>query len=206
MNSDDRKNIQRIIELGATAVGTGLVHGSGGNISVRAHDGESFWITGSGTWFDRLTVEDFGRVALIGDVLAGAKPSSEWKMHQHIYQARPDVNAVVHLHPQHSVLLDGLGHQIRFFTLDDALYVKSVGTVPYHPNGATQLAVEVAQQMDDHNCVVMRNHGCACAGEDLEMAFRRAVLLEQAATNTYRALLLGDQHSAFPDGVELTHA
>ena len=48
--------------------------------------------------------------------------------------ARPDVNAVVHLHPQHAVLVDALGH------LDPAVqpsttrsYVRSVGTVPLLP-------------------------------------------------------------------------
>ena len=40
-------------------------------------------------------------------------------------------------------------------------------------------------------------------GETIEMAYRRALNLEDAAQNTYRCLQLGDRETAFPGGVEL---
>ena len=50
-------------------------------------------------------------VGLDGGVRGGhPRPSSEVPLHLATYRVRPDVNAVVHLHPQTSVLLDALGH------------------------------------------------------------------------------------------------
>src|SRR3954470_22472003 len=141
-------------------------------------------------------------MTLDGAVVSGAaRPSSEWKLHQRTYRVRPDVGAVVHLHPQHAVLVDALGHRIRLLTLDHAVYVRSVGTVPYFPNGSDELADAAADQAREHDCIVLSHHGCSALGGDVGAAFRRALNLEEAATATYRCLLLGDTTTAFPAGV-----
>lgn len=202
----ERALVRRLIRLGSSAVSTGLVHGSGGNLSARMPGSDHYQITRSGTWLDSLDEDSFVRLPIGGEIPANARPSSEWKLHDRIYTARPDVNAVVHLHPQYSVLLQALGFDVRFFTLDDALYVKSIGVVPYHPNGSDELADESASAMAEHNCIILANHGCCCVGADVDMAHRRASLMEQAAMNTFNALLLGDRTTAFPEGVELIHA
>ena len=122
--------VEQLIEVGRLAVARGLVLASGGNLSARLPGEDEFVVTGAGTWLDRLTHDDFGVLSLEGEVIGGAVPSTEWKLHQRTYRARPDVNAVVHLHPQHAVLVDALGHPIRLLSLDHAVYVRSIGTVP----------------------------------------------------------------------------
>ena len=194
--------IGQLVEVGRSAVERGLVLASGGNLSARLPGEAEFVVTGAGTWLDRLTPGDFSALTFDGDVVGGAeRPSTEWKLHQRTYRARPDVNAVVHLHPQHAVLVDALGHPIRLITLDHAFYVRSVGTVPYFPNGSDELADAAAEQAREHNCIVLSHHGCSALGEDVGMAYRRALNLEEAAIATYRALLLGDTTTAFPAGV-----
>jgi L-fuculose-phosphate aldolase len=190
---------RQLSEVGRLAVERGFVLASGGNLSARLPGSDEFVVTGAGTWLDRLTDDDFSVVSLAGDVVGGAeKPSSEWKLHQRTYQVRPDVNAVIHLHPQHAVLLDALGHRIRLISLDHAYYVRSVGTVPYAPNGSDELADLTAEQARVHPCVVQSHHGCSAHAEDIGMAFRRIMNLEEAATATYRALALGDTAATFP--------
>jgi L-fuculose-phosphate aldolase len=194
--------IGQLVEVGRSAVERGLVLASGGNLSARLPGEAEFVVTGAGTWLDRLTPGDFSVLTLDGDVVGGAeRPSTEWKLHQRTYRARPDVNAVVHLHPQHAVLVDALGHPIRLITLDHAFYVRSVGTVPYFPNGSDELADAAVEQSRNHDCIVLSHHGCSALGEDVGMAYRRALNLEEAAIATYRALLLGDTTTAFPTGV-----
>jgi len=191
--------VGQLVEVGRLAVERGLVLASGGNLSARLPGETEFVVTAAGTWLDRLTPADFSVVTLDGEVTAGAeRPSSEWKLHQRTYRARPDVNAVVHLHPQHAVLVDALGHRIRLITLDHAWYVRSVGTVPYSPNGSDELADGAADQAQQHDCIVLSHHGCSALGPDLGMAFRRAANLEEAATATYRMLACGDLTTAFP--------
>jgi L-fuculose-phosphate aldolase len=196
--------VEQLIEVGRLAVARGFVLASGGNLSARLPGEHEFVVTGAGTWLDRLTPADFSVLTLDGDVVGGAEwPSTEWKLHQRTYRARPDVNAVVHLHPQHAVLVAALGHPIRLLTLDHAVYVRSIGSVPYFPNGSDELADGAAEQARAHDCIVLAHHGCSALGEDVGMAFRRAMNLEEAAVATYRCLLLGDTTTAFPAGVPL---
>ncbi|WP_431877627.1 class II aldolase/adducin family protein [Amycolatopsis sacchari] len=191
--------IAKLAEVGRRAVELGLVVASGGNLSARLPGAREFVVTAAGTWLDRLRPEDFVRMTLDGETVAGAAwPSSEWKLHQRTYRVREDVNAIVHVHPQHAVLVDALGHPIRLFTLDHATYVRSVGRVPFHPNGSDDLADAAARQARTHNCVLLAHHGCSALGADVDMAFRRALNLEEAAVATYRALTLGDTTTAFP--------
>lgn len=191
--------IGQLIDVGRMAVERGLVLASGGNLSARLPGAQEFVVTGKGTWLDRLGPGDFTTMNLDGDVLGGnPAPSSEWKLHQRSYRVRADANAIVHIHPQHAVLVDALGHPIRLFTLDHAVYVRSVGRTDYYPNGSDELADTAAAEAERHNCVIMGHHGCSALGEDVGMAFRRAMNLEEAAVATYRALTLGDTTTAFP--------
>jgi L-fuculose-phosphate aldolase len=191
--------LESLAEVGRLAVGSGLALASGGNLSARRPGSSEFVVTGAGTWLDRLTPADFSVLTLEGEVVGGAeRPSSEWKLHQRTYQVRPDVNAVVHLHPQHAVLVDALGHPIRLITLDHAYYVRSVGTVPYFPNGSDELADSAAEQAREHDCIVLSHHGCSALGADVGMAYRRALNLEEAAVATYRCLAVGDTRTTFP--------
>ena len=193
--------VAELIDTGAKAVERGLALASGGNLSARIN-ADSFVVTGAGTCLDALSVDQFTVMSLAGEIISGhPRPSSEWKLHQRSYQKRPDIHAVVHVHPQHAVLLEALGHKVRLITLDHAYYVRSIGTTPYYPNGSDELADSAAEQALEHNCIIMGNHGCSALGEDISMAFRRALNLEEAATATYRALLLGDTTTQMP-----THA
>ncbi|MFK3677276.1 class II aldolase/adducin family protein [Microbacterium sp. NPDC090218] len=198
MNTRVESLVAELTAVGVDIVARGLALASGGNISARI-DEDTFVVTGSGTWLDRLTPEDFSVMSLSGEVISGSpSPSSEWKLHQRSYLTRTDVNAVVHVHPQHAVLLDALGHDVRLITLDHAYYVRSIGTTPYYPNGSDELADSAAEQAAHHDCIIMGHHGCSALGDSVSMAFRRALNLEEAASATYRALLLGDTETAFP--------
>jgi L-fuculose-phosphate aldolase len=44
---------------------------------------------------------------------------------------------------------------------------------------------------DGCNCVILGHHGCSVVAGDLDLALKRVLNLEEAATATYRALLLG---------------
>lgn len=184
--------------FGALAVAQGLVLASGGNLSARAPGGREFVVTGKGTFLDRLTADDFVRMTLDGEPLDGGVPSSEWKLHQRTYLMRRDVNAIVHLHPEHAVLLDALGKPIRLLTLDHVAYVGKVNRIPFYPNGSEQLADEAALAARDCDCVVLAHHGCSTMSASVADAFRKAVNLESAARATYRMLLLGDEATSFP--------
>ncbi|WP_341740797.1 class II aldolase/adducin family protein [Trueperella pyogenes] len=190
--------LAELIEVGVDIVAQGLAQASGGNLSLR--DGEQFYVTGKGTWLNKLTENDFALMDLDGNQLNGRKASSEWKLHRDIYLKRPDAQAVIHAHPQFSLLLTALGKKIRFITQDHAFYVGSYGQTKYYTNGSDELAETAAAELAHrrHNVVVLGNHGIAAVGESIEQAYRRVLNFEEAAKLTYHALLLGDEKTEFP--------
>ena len=187
--------------VGRKAVAAGLVIGSGGNLSARLPGGDVCVVTASGTWLDELGPDDFSVVGVAdGEVRGGhPRPTSELPLHLTTYRVRPDVNAVVHLHPQTSVLLAALGHEIRLLTIDHAYYVRAVRTTPFVQSGTQELAdVAAAAVADGCNCVVLGHHGCSALGDTVELAHKRAANLEEAARATLAMLQLGDTTTACP--------
>ena len=191
--------IAELIEVGADAVRRGLVIASGGNLSARAPGADRYVVTAAATRLDRLLPDDFSVMALEGSVVGGHPvPSSEWRLHERTYRRRADVNAIVHLHPQAAVVLDAMGHQVRLITLDHANYLRRVASVAYFPNGSDELADAAAEASGDCNVVILAHHGCSTLGDSVAIAYRRALLLEEAAVNTFRCLQLGDTTTTFP--------
>ena len=210
---------EAMARVGRRAVTGGLVVATGGNLSVRSTGADdeagSFVVTRRGAVLDALYPDDLTTMSLDGEVLHGPEPSSEWRLHHRTYLARPDVGAVVHLHPAHTVLLDAIGRPLRLLTLDHIAYVAVVARVPFLPNGSDELADAAAEALTvmldvpgggrrRSDCVVLAFHGCSAVGATLEEAFRVAVNLESAATATYRMLLLGDETTQFPPHLRAT--
>jgi L-fuculose-phosphate aldolase len=113
-------------------------------------------------------------------------------LHVQTYRARPDVTAIVHLHPQSVLLLDALGVDIRLATTDHLFYLRSIARTGFALPGSPELAHTAAQAAaDGTNCVLLAQHGCSVMGDSVELAHKRALYLEEAAQLTYRALALG---------------
>jgi L-fuculose-phosphate aldolase len=185
----DAELIDWLTRIGRTVVRAGLVVGSGGNLSARDPGSDTVRVTATGAWLDRLDA-----AALPHSAWSTAAPgvTSEFALHRAVYRTRPEINAVIHLHPQSTILLDSLGERIRLITTDHAYYVRRVAVTPFHPPGTEALADAVAEAIaDGTNCVILAHHGCAVLAESADLALRRALNLEEAARLTYQALLLG---------------
>ena len=193
--------VDSLISVGRKAVSGGLVIGSGGNLSARVPGADECVVTCSGSALDELDRQQFSVVGTAdGAVRSGHPvPSSEVALHLATYRVRPDVNAVVHLHPQTSVLLDALGHPIRLLTIDHAYYVREVRSTPFIQSGTPELAEAGAQAVADGcNCVVLGHHGCSVVADTVDLAWKRAQNLEEAARATLVMLQLGDTTTACP--------
>jgi ribulose-5-phosphate 4-epimerase/fuculose-1-phosphate aldolase len=190
----------QLAHVGYDVVQAGLVCGSGGNLSARIPDEDACWVSASGSWLDRLSRTTFAAVrisdgapAAVGAVPPpSVKPTSEIALHLALYRARPDVNAVIHLHPQTALLLDALGEHLRIVTTDHAFYLRRVSTVPFRMPGSTELAsLTAAMAADGTDCLVLSQHGSVVMADSVELAHKRARNLEEAASLTYRALAAG---------------
>ena len=204
----------QLAHVGYDVVQAGLVCGSGGNLSARIPDEDAVWVTAAGSWLDRLSRTSFAAVRIAdgspttitnpshrfaGPAHADGRfspppiqPTSEIALHLALYRARPDVNAIVHLHPQTALLLDALGEHIRIVTTDHAFYLRRVSTVPFRlPGSLEAAALTAAMAADGTDCLVLSHHGCVVLGDSVELAHKRARNLEEAAQLTYRAAAAG---------------
>src|SRR5574344_1850776 len=87
----------KILDYGKLIGEKKLSPGISGNLSVRLKD--KIIITTSGSAVERLTKKELVAIDFEGNSLEkGKKPSSEKLMHIQIYNKRPDINAIMHVH------------------------------------------------------------------------------------------------------------
>lgn len=179
-------------DLGKRFVDRGLVVGSGGNLSMLLPDKKSFLVTGTGTSLDRLDEDSFAVISLDGTYSSsGTQPSSEYRVHLAAYQTRGDVTICIHLHPQASVLLAALGIETKFVTVDHVYYLRKIVRIPWIRPGTQEIADAVAREIAGVNVLVLENHGCVVVAGNPELAFSRALNLEEASELTLRSRMVG---------------
>jgi 3-dehydro-4-phosphotetronate decarboxylase len=176
--------LAQLCAAGASFYQRGYAFGSTGNLSLR--DGERIWITPTGQSLQALAPEQLACIDLTAQIHNDNKPSKEFPFHLAIYQQRPEINAIVHLHSPKSVALSCLD------SLDDAqplpaltpyyfMRVAPLAVLPYFRPGSEKLAEAVKQAATQHNCMLLRNHGSICAGTTLSEAIDRTEELEATA-------------------------
>ena len=155
-----------------------------GNISARLSS-DLIMITPSGRDYDTMKVEDLVVVNMSGKYEGDTAPSSETGVHLAAYNARPDVNFVIHTHQPYASALSILGSDIRLGDRVSPSVKKLVGPgifcAEYGPNGSKKINKAVADCLREHgesNHVLMRNHGALCLGRDYQNAFDVAYTLE----------------------------
>jgi L-fuculose-phosphate aldolase len=167
---------------------------SGGNLSIREPNGD-VWITPARVDKGSLGRADIVLVRADGTVEGKHPPSSELPLHRAIYEARPDVQGIVHAHPV-ALVAFSLAHQVpntRLF--HQAWHVcGEPGFAPYALPGTAALGASVAGAFaKGHDCVILENHGVVTAGENLQQAFRRFETFEFTGKTIIKARLLGSE-------------
>ncbi len=174
----------QLIKLANRLVEKKLIIGTWGNLSVRLDD-ENILITPSGISYSELEPLDIVKVNLKTLKADGSnKPSSELSMHAAVYNSRDDVKAVIHTHAMNSSVFAAACKGIPIPS-KEAEALETFGRVipisAYAAPGTRELATNVASALGDGAGVVMAHHGMCVVGADLQEAFDRAILFENAA-------------------------
>lgn len=186
---------RQISEVGWWLIETDMTDGTSGNISARCSD-EAILITPSARDYRLLAERDLVRVHLgSGNAEGRWKPSSEWRLHVAIYQARPDVNAVIHYHPTWASAV-AVARKTIPVLIDEAADIGPIPTAPYAPSGSEELAEAASRELTKgSNAVLLANHGAVVVGRDLREARSRALEVERLAKIYIGAELLGGAHA-----------
>ena len=174
-----------IVDTAQALVRKGYLMATGGNISLRIPgNNNAFAITPSNYDYFRMTPADVCILDLNMTMIDGhLKPSVESAMHGAVYQARPDVNAIVHTHQAYVSALTLIKAPIPALFDEQARFLgRSVDIIPYAPSGTGMLKNMVAKHVKNHNnAFMMQNHGALVFGHDMERAVHNVEILEKCA-------------------------
>jgi len=190
-----------VVTISQALTRQGFLMGTGGNVSVRAPGQAALAITPSNFDYLQMTAEDV--CVLDGEcrLLAGErKPSIESGMHAAIYQARPDVNVVIHTHQVSASAIALLGKPIPALFDEQVRFLgRSVEIVPYAPSGTGWLKSQIVRKLRNRaNAYILQNHGALILGPDPERAMFNVELLEKCAAAFLMAYYTGERLTRIP--------
>ncbi len=170
----------------------GLTYGTSGNISIR-RDAHSFFISPTGSVYDELEPEDIALLDITGRWFGRRRPSSEWRFHRDIFQARADVGAIVHTHSRYATALACTGRGIPAFHYMVAVTGGTeIRCAPYRTFGTQELSDAALAAIEGRNACLLGNHGVIAVGHDVNAALTLAGEVENLAAQYTAALALGD--------------
>ena len=172
----------------------GWVAANDGNVSARLEDG-TFLCTPTGMSKSFITPEKLIRINAKGEILEGAeglRPSSEIKMHLRCYEKRSDVWSVIHAHPPGATGF-AVAHKAMdmYNMIEDVAVIGSVPLTPYGTPSTTEVPDAIEPYLEEHDVMLLENHGALAVGSDVITAFYRMESLELWAKITINAVILG---------------
>jgi L-ribulose-5-phosphate 4-epimerase len=175
-----------LVTLCHRAYAFNLTPGVSGNMSVRVPERDLVVIKATGYSLGDMTEAETLLVDLEGNVVdeSEARPSKEMYFHLAIYRRRPDVGAVVHLHPPYTLVFAATHSLPPYLTgASRAFLGNGLVLIPPAPSGSKELVrlVEEAFANPDVKAAVLAEHGSLTVGADLYQAFYITQYLEDAA-------------------------
>lgn len=153
-----------------------------GQISARLPGSDRFLIKNALVGFDEADPGNVVAAAVDDDEPPARTAPPELPLHQAIYQARPDVNAIVHSHAPYTLLFGATDLRLRPISHDGAYFVDRVGLFTETSNTVLDIGTgrRIADALAAYPAVFLRNHGGVIVGKSVRHAAVFAAVLERA--------------------------
>jgi ribulose-5-phosphate 4-epimerase/fuculose-1-phosphate aldolase len=199
-NDSELDDIKRRVALAnRTLYNLGLATGvtaALGHASMRVpSQPDRFFVKGREYEFDALAIMEPDDMVLcdLEGFKVGGRPEvtqcSEVKIHSCIYKTRPEVNAIVHVHPRFVVLMSVLTGSLTPMCQEGAQLVRRPLPIFEHMKTVQtdEEGMEMVRTMGESNVLLMRGHGAVTAGASLSQAVMNMAQLEEQARMNYLA-------------------
>lgn len=168
--------------------------GLAGQISVRSEKPDAYWTLRFGLGFDEATPDDFIEVDRDLNTLSGqgmANPAT--RFHLWVYQARPDVQSIIHTHSPWASALAAARQPLVIAQMDMTPLHEDCAFLPDWPGVpiADQEGVIISQALGAKRAIILAHHGYLTAARSCEEATYLSVYLERAARLQIRAQAFG---------------
>ena len=112
----------------------------------------------------------------------GGRKHSEVYIHSEIYKARSEINSVIHTHPTYAVALSATSQALEPISQPAVAFADGL---PYFNDAIDLIRTQdlgrgVAEALGACKAVLMRNHGAAIVGQNVEEATILAIMLDNA--------------------------
>ncbi len=183
----------------------GWVAANDGNVTVRLEDG-SILATPTGMSKAFITPDKLLKINNRGEIIEGAegyRVSSEIKMHLICYEKREDVGAVIHAHPPGSTAFAVAHKPMDMYNMTEAVStIGSVPLTPYATPSTDEVPNAIEPYLEEHDVMLLENHGSLAVGKDLVTAFYRMESLEHWAKVTINAIIIGGYKEISKDNID----
>jgi L-ribulose-5-phosphate 4-epimerase len=175
---------EKLINAGRVLVDEGQGDYVWGHISARLPDNPNRFLMKPGcVGVEEMTPDNIITVDIEGERVAGDWPRhNEVFIHSEVLRARPDINCVIHTHPENVVAFSSLGKPLAPISNDGTMFSAGVPVfsettdlITDQPRGKA-----VAKALGQGGILILRNHGLVAAGRTIEEAVFLAVKLEKA--------------------------
>ena len=191
MNDPEYSYVKRSLQRVLRWRQKGINQGTSGNVSARW--GEGLLITPSGLAYDTMAPEEIIYLERDGTPHGPHSPSSEWRFHLDILLARPDIQAVVHAHPNYCTAHAILGKGIpAVHYMIAAAGGSTIRCAPYATFGTEELSREVVNALEGRLACLLANHGLIACGPSLRKALWLANEVEVLAKQYFLSLQIGE--------------
>jgi ribulose-5-phosphate 4-epimerase/fuculose-1-phosphate aldolase len=175
----------------------GLIDYSG-HVSCRIPGMDAFFINSWGASRHGLGPADIVRADMDGNSLdEGAILPSEKYIHTSVYQFRPDINAIAHLHPPVTTALSAAGKEYIPVMHHGAIFHAGVSVYDNcsHVN-TSEKGNAVAETLGPRRAMIIRGHGAVVVAESVRGVFFGSVYLEDNAKKLSDAYMMGGKPQA----------
>ena len=183
----------------------GWVAANDGNVSALLEDG-TVLATPTGMSKSFITPDKLLRLDRQGNVLEaaeGLRPSSEIKMHLRCYDKREDVKAVIHAHPPGATGFAVAHRPMDMYNMiEDVSVIGAVPLTPYGTPSTTEVPDAIEPYLEEHDVMLLENHGALAVGSDVVTAFYRMESLELWAKITINAIILGGSYDISRENIQ----
>lgn len=165
------------------------------HLSAREEGADYFYIYPFGLLFEEVTPHNLLKVSLDGQILEGSGASynkTGYVIHSSVYKARPDINAIFHIHTPAGVAVSAMEAGLMSIS-QWALHF--YGKVSYHSYDSLALDDSnnkcLIQDLGENFTMMMRNHGTLTCGKTIHEALFYTYHLEKACQTQVMALQTG---------------
>lgn len=180
-----------IIKYGRLCGEKNYTPGYSGNISARYREG--MLITTSRSSNGYLDKKDIVYTNFDGKSLeTGKKPSSEKFLHIGIYNLRPDINFILHVHSPYLSSFASSGRDLMEpIMAENVFYFGGIPLAEYALPSSMKLVDNTVKFFDKYDAVLMANHGFVVASKTIDDAYMKLELAESYAQVVLNTEILG---------------